>query len=124
MTVELTFAVLLVTDVAVMVIGLTGIVVGAVYEVEYALEVVVGLNEPHALAGAQLQPTPAFAASFVTLADMFAVAPNWRVAGGADQKAMVTLDAAFVEEPLPPQPARNPNVDMTTTKLFQFMKAP
>ena len=47
-----------------------------------ALAVWVARNDPHVLAGVQLQFTPAFAESPVTVAAMFVLAPLVREDGG------------------------------------------
>jgi hypothetical protein len=55
------------------------------------------LNEPQDPAGAQVQSTPAFAVSFVTVAEIVAVALAARVAGGAVVREMETaLDATVM----------------------------
>ena len=56
---------------------------GAVYVVAAPLAVVVGLNDPQAPEGAQLQVTPALAESLATLAASEALAPALREVGGA-----------------------------------------
>ncbi len=61
-----------VTEVAVMVTEAAA--AGAVYVVAVPLPVLVGLNVPQEPLGAQLQVTPAFALSFVTVAVIEAVA--------------------------------------------------
>jgi len=61
---------------------------GAVYVVAAPLAVCAGLKVPQAPAGAQLQSTPPFAESFVTVAAMETVPLAAKVAGGAVLKAI------------------------------------
>jgi hypothetical protein len=61
---------------------------GAVYVVAAPLAVCAGLKVPQAPAGEQLQSTPAFAESFVTVAAMETVPLTAKVAGGAVLKVI------------------------------------
>jgi hypothetical protein len=61
-----------------------------------ALAVCAGLKEPQDPAGAQVQSTPAFAVSFVTVAAIGAVALAARVAGGAVVREIETAFDATV----------------------------
>ena len=63
------------------------------------LGVCVGVNEPQALLGAQLQVTPLFAESFETVAAIEAVAPVCSEAGGAVLKE-TEIEAVTLTEAL------------------------
>lgn len=86
-TCAVAFFVVSVTDVAVSVtVPPVGTALGAVYTVLLPLGVEVGLKVPHALAGVQLQFTPALALSFVTVTDTPTLLPAAIVEGGAAKK--------------------------------------
>src|SRR5580692_3763717 len=98
---------------------------GAVYTVVIWYPAVAGLNEPHALAGAQLHVTPALALSFNTFAAMAAVPPAVTTAGGACTICTVRAPEVVpggLSYPLP-QAQRNARVRMTRHKTgtLQFI---
>jgi hypothetical protein len=65
----------------------------------------VGLNDPHELAGVQLQLTPAFDESLLTTAVIDAVLSTCNDCGGAVEKATESVGGGVVPEPeLPPHP--------------------
>jgi hypothetical protein len=64
---------------------------GAVYVVFAPLAVCAGVNVPHVPVGVQVQSTPAFAESFVTVALTDAVPFTRRDEGGAVVKEMATV---------------------------------
>jgi hypothetical protein len=80
---------------------------GAVNVVVAPLAVCVGLKVPQDAAGAQLQSTPAFVESLVTVAEIAAVPFTAKVDGGACVIAIVALpDGGGLDgaEPTEPQP--------------------
>jgi hypothetical protein len=94
--------------------------------VEFApLAVCVGLNDPQAPTGVQLQSTPALALSFETVAATGAVAATAMALGGAVVRLTATagvgageplLDELEVGVPTAPQPKRFMSVTKNTTK--------
>ncbi len=98
----------LVTDVAVIVTVLPeGTDAGAVYVVKAPLAVVDEPNEPHEPDGAQLQLTPPFAESLVTVAPTLLTAVTPIVCGGTGCSVTDSTGGTcvFVEPVPPPQPA-------------------
>ena len=77
-----------------------GTVLGAVYVVGLALGVEVGLNVPHVPVGVQVQFTPAFLLSFVTVTDTPTLLPVIIDEGG---NATKVTDIGW--GPVPPPPA-------------------
>jgi hypothetical protein len=69
---------------------------GAVYVVVAPLAVWAGLKLPHVFAGVQVQSTPPFAASLITVALIVAVPPACTFAGGAAVSEIATAPEAAV----------------------------
>jgi hypothetical protein len=92
-----------VTDVAVTVTALDGTAEGAVNVVAAPLDVVVGLNDPQEPLGAQLQVTPAFAESLLTVAVMEASPLTV-----SDEGAPLIVMLIALPPPPPPPPLLDP----------------
>ena len=119
-----------VTDVAVRVtVPPDGTVLGAVYVVGLPLGVEVGLNVPHVPIGVQVQFTPAFLLSFVTVADTPTLLPVIIDEGGNSAKVKdigwgPVPPPPLVLLPPPPQALRKVRLKTKRGTSFLFIRSP
>jgi hypothetical protein len=113
--------VLVVVDAATMVTGPAA--AGAVYEVVTVLAVCAGVKVPHVAAGVQLQSTPPFAESFVTVAAIVAVAFTAREVGGAVLSEMASAGGGVTLELLPHPTPTSRASKITTANVQLFFMA-
>ena len=83
------------------------------------------MNEPHTLAGVQLQVTPALALSLETVADTGALPPGWMDGGGiVERTTEMGCGPGWgpgPEELPPPQPDRYASARMIKKGRFRIM---